>query len=71
MEVKTIRKAASGTRGLSVEAVAGELGLSIPTVWRKIREGSLKAVKCGGRTLVMRQELERFIESLPVWEVAA
>jgi excisionase family DNA binding protein len=39
---------------LSVREVAEELRCSEPTVWRRIREGQLPAVRLGGRGSALR-----------------
>jgi len=41
-------------------------GLSRTTLYSLIKEGRLKPRKCGNRTLILHEDLKRFIESLPV-----
>jgi excisionase family DNA binding protein len=40
-------------------------GLSLSSIDRAIATGELKTKKYGKRTLIMKSELQRFIESLP------
>ncbi|WP_418889417.1 helix-turn-helix domain-containing protein [Parasphingorhabdus flavimaris] len=63
------KTAANGNRPLtrraySPKSVATEIDVSRTTVFNLIREGKLKAVKLGHRTLIMADELERFVNQL-------
>ena len=44
---------------------ANYIGISKPTIYRLINKGSLQAKKIGGRTVVLRAELDRFLQSAP------
>jgi excisionase family DNA binding protein len=48
----------------SVEAAARALGISRSLAWRLIREGQLRAVKIGRRTVVPVKECEALIARL-------
>lgn len=51
---------------LSIQDIMTGLGGSSRSgVYAKLAAGELRAVKCGGRTMVRRSELERFIAALP------
>ena len=39
--------------------------LSRPTIFRAIRAGNLRAVKFGRRTLILEQDLRKFLAALP------
>jgi excisionase family DNA binding protein len=41
-------------------------GVGRSTLYEEIRSGRLKARKCGAKTLLLRRDLEAFVESLPV-----
>jgi excisionase family DNA binding protein len=43
--------------------VGAELGLSKPTIDRRIKDGKLKAHKDGRRTFVLGEELERYVSA--------
>lgn len=49
----------------STDDVAQMLGVSERHVRRQITTGKLKAVKLGGRVLILSRDLERYLESLP------
>ena len=46
---------------LTVEEIADELRVSIPSVWRWIRDGRLPALKVGRRYLVSRKDYKVFL----------
>lgn len=48
----------------SVDGVAEQLSVGRTTVYSLIRAGRLRSVKVGDRTLVARDELERFVGDL-------
>lgn len=47
---------------LTLDEVQRLLRLSQQTVWRLMKRGELPVVRIGGRVLVRREDLERFIE---------
>ncbi len=40
-------------------------GLSRPTIYRILGTGKIRAVKCGGRTLIWLDSLHEYLDSLP------
>lgn len=40
-------------------------GLSRSTLYEAIKNGQLKAIKCGARTLIRHEELTGFLDGLP------
>ena len=50
---------------LSVRQACDLLGFGRTTFYRAIREGRLPAKKWGGRTIVLRSDLEQFLNELP------
>jgi excisionase family DNA binding protein len=50
---------------LDVAQVMVETGLGRSTVFLAIKDGKLKAKKAGRKTLILRSELIRFLETLP------
>ncbi len=50
---------------MTVQAAAAALSVSADTIHRRLRDGALTAVRCGGRTLIRRDVLEAYIDSLP------
>jgi len=49
----------------TIKDVIKRTSLSHATIYRAIKDGRLKAVKCGKRTLIKHVDLEAFIASLP------
>jgi excisionase family DNA binding protein len=54
-----------GRAAFSVPEIMVQIGLSRDKVYSLIREGKLKARKCGRRTLVTVTDLQAFLEALP------
>ena len=54
----------------SVRGAAGRLDLGESTLWRYIKEGRLKTIHVGGRTLIADDDLRTFIESFRQAEAA-
>lgn len=50
----------------SVEEVCAALAISIQKTWNLYRDGKLRTVKIGNRTLVRGYDLISFIDGLPV-----
>lgn len=50
---------------LSISEVCAATALGRTTIYEAIAAGSLKARKCGKRTIVLRNELRDFLTSLP------
>lgn len=51
--------------GLSISEACAMAGIGRTKIYQAIATGSLKARKCGKRTLVLRDELREFLASLP------
>jgi hypothetical protein len=49
----------------SVPAFAKEIGVGKSAIWEEIRAGRLRAVRLGGRTLLLAEDRERYLRSLP------
>jgi excisionase family DNA binding protein len=60
-----IAPAQAGGLVLTIPRVARELGLSVKTIRRLIGDGLLPARRLGGKTIILRGELERFLANLP------
>lgn len=62
----------AGTSGsllaYSVAGAARALGISRRQVYRLLRDGALRAVKSGNRTLIPRRELVRYLRTCPAYE---
>ncbi|OYU34698.1 helix-turn-helix domain-containing protein [Novosphingobium sp. PASSN1] len=48
-----------------VTAVAARFGVSPATIYREINAGKLRAVRARGRTLITREEQDRWLNALP------
>ncbi|MCQ2005701.1 helix-turn-helix domain-containing protein [Rhizobium sp. NRK18] len=53
------------TSALSIAQTARLLGIGRSTLYCIIKEGRLPVRKLGKRTLILREDLERFIAALP------
>jgi excisionase family DNA binding protein len=51
--------------GLSISEACAVAGIGRTKIYQAIADGTLIARKCGKRTLVLRDELHRFLASLP------
>jgi excisionase family DNA binding protein len=51
--------------GLSISEACAVAGIGRTKIYQAIAAGSLKARKCGKRTLVLREDLRDFLASLP------
>ena len=51
--------------GLSISEACAFAGIGRTKLYQAITDGSLKARKCGKRTLILRDELRHFLASLP------
>jgi hypothetical protein len=52
-------------RAQSVPAFAKDIGVGKSTLWEEIRAGRPRAVRLGGRTLLLAEDRERYLRSLP------
>jgi excisionase family DNA binding protein len=46
---------------LTVEELAGELGICRNLAYRQVREGKIHSIKCGDRYLIPRRSLEELL----------
>ena len=51
--------------GLSVSEACAVAGIGRTKIYQAITDGTLKARKCGKRTLVLRDDLRAFLSALP------
>ena len=51
---------------LSIDGFCKLYGLGRTFAYELIKEGKLRAVKCGNRTLILRRDAEAWARSLPV-----
>ena len=51
--------------GLSVTEACAVSGIGKTKLYEAISAGQLKARKCGKRTIILRDDLRRFLSSLP------
>jgi excisionase family DNA binding protein len=54
--------------GLSVLEACSVAGIGRTKIYEAIASGSLKARKCGKRTIILRSDLQDFLAGLPVVE---
>jgi excisionase family DNA binding protein len=57
------------TLSFTIPAFCSATGLGRSRVYELLAAGELKAVRCGGRTLIAADEAKRFIKSLPPAEL--
>jgi hypothetical protein len=55
--------------GFSIKETARASGLSRSLLYLAIAEGKLPARKCRGRTVILREDLRRFLANLPTLKV--
>jgi len=53
---------------VSVQRTCKVLGLSRPTVWRRVKDGTLQVASgsLGGRTLILKTSIQRFLQPAQV-----
>jgi len=56
---------------MSVEEAARYIGVCRSTVYEEIGTGKLKARKCGARTLLLFEDVQSYLRSLPTLETGA
>ncbi|MFC4270594.1 hypothetical protein GQF03_02585 [Sneathiella chungangensis] len=56
---------------LSIPDTARAIGSSVPTVYREIAAGNLKAKKLRGRSIVLPAEIDRYLNALPNMSAAS
>ena len=56
--------------GFSLKETATASGLSRSLLYIAIAEGTLRARKCRGRTIILREDLQEFLASLPRMKAA-
>jgi excisionase family DNA binding protein len=55
----------------NIDEAVGALGISRALLYRRIKDGDIKVRKDGSRTLITREELERYINALEEAEPGA
>jgi hypothetical protein len=55
-----------GPQALSIADVCRESGLGRTLIFAEIRAGKLVARKCGRRTLILKEDLMKWLQTLPV-----
>jgi excisionase family DNA binding protein len=53
------------TKANTIKAITERAGISRATVYRHIKNGTLKARKLGGRTVILEEDFEALLNSLP------
>jgi excisionase family DNA binding protein len=61
-----MRSQTTGTRTYSVKDLVNELRVGRTMIYQLIKEGKLKTIHIGDRTLVAAEDLDAFIDSLRV-----
>ncbi len=57
-------------RTFTIAQTCEQLSVGRTCLYKLIKSDKLKAVKCGRRTLILREDLETFVSSLPKIEAA-
>lgn len=65
------KRSAVAPRALSIPDAANYVGLSRAGIYNIIRAGGIPVRKIGARSIVLREDLDRFLEALPVVGVEA
>lgn len=60
---------ANSVKGSGIAQVCSELGIGRTFVYELIRSGQLRAVKIGRRTIVLSDDLNRYIAGLPTLQL--
>jgi hypothetical protein len=58
-------------RGLSVKEFLGEYGIGLTHFYKEVNEGRLRVRKVGRRTIVVRDDAESWLQSLPALSTRA
>ena len=66
-----MHEADPATLGLSVEDAARIAGIGRSRIYEELKEGRLTARKVGKRTLILRTDLEAWLNGLPTMAVKA
>jgi len=56
--------------GYTIEEAAGQAGICRSNIYKAMDAGKLPARKLGRRNIILHDDLVKFLESLPVREVA-
>lgn len=62
MENRTVAKTA-----FSITELAKDVNIGRTRIYEEIREGRLRARKCGKRTIVTREDRDAWLAGLPPW----
>lgn len=61
----TSQELAAKPRGFTIEAAASYLHMSVSYVRKRVYDGTLPARKLGSRVIVLREDLDKLLESAP------
>ncbi len=62
----TIEGLIGGQLAYSIPDACAQVGVKRSTIYVEIKQGRLRVVKCGRRTLVLRADLDEWLNYLPV-----
>jgi excisionase family DNA binding protein len=48
-----------------VDEAAAATGVSVSTIWKRLRAGKIKAKRDEGVTLILRKELQQYLDNIP------
>lgn len=58
-------------RGLTISEAATYVGIHRTTLYRLARDGKLQIRKIGGRSILLKEDLDRLLESAPIVDFEA
>ena len=56
--------------GMGIQEAAAACGVGRSTIYEAIKAGDLRARKCGRRTIILQEDLEMYLRSLPIFNEA-
>jgi excisionase family DNA binding protein len=65
-----LKRAQRGAMAMNVAEAAAEAGVGRDSIYEGIRAGTLEARKLGRRTIITRDALQRFLETLPALKLS-
>lgn len=66
-----VHESPNAKRGLTIAEAATYVGLHRTTIYRLARNGKLKIRKIGGRSILLREDLDALLESAPIVDFEA